>query len=249
MIPPAFPFVKHFFSRGMDIPAGGDLDALCQVALLLREREKHGILRPKQRRKVQQSERRREKGAGAIMEQDRVRLVPADTGLAEALAAYYRRNEEFLRPFEPAREAAFFTPEYQRTVLEQEVRNRAEKTAYRFYLVPAEEPGKIIGVIGLNNVVWGAFRSAFLGCKLDKDYVNQGYMTTAVEMVTRYAFEELRLHRIEGNVMPRNTASLRVLEKNHFEEEGLARRYLKINGVWEDHIHMVKLNDALSEED
>lgn len=67
----------------------------------------------------------------------------------------------------------------------------------------------------------------------------------AVEMLVRYAFEELRLHRIEANVMPRNAESLRLLEKNDFINEGLSKYYLKINGVWEDHIHMVKLNDSM----
>ena len=86
-------------------------------------------------------------------------------------------------------------------------------TAFRYYIMPMDQPSKIIGVIGLSNVVWGAFCSAFLGYKLDKDFTNKGYMTATVEMLTKHAFEELGLHRIEANVMPRNKASLRVLKK------------------------------------
>ena len=67
------------------------------------------------------------------------------------------------------------------------------RTAFRYYIMPTEQPSKIIGIIGLNNVVWGAFCSAFLGYKLDKDYVNKGYMSVAVEMLIKYAFEELGL--------------------------------------------------------
>ena len=70
-------------------------------------------------------------------------------------------------------------------------------------------------------------------------------MSMAVEMLVRYAFEELKLHRIEANVMPRNAASLRILEKNDFVNEGLSKYYLRINGIWEDHIHMVKLNYSM----
>jgi ribosomal-protein-alanine N-acetyltransferase len=55
----------------------------------------------------------------------------------------------------------------------------------------------------------------------------------------------MQLHRIEANVMPRNLRSRRVLAKLGFAEEGLARQYLKINGVWEDHIHYVMFNDDL----
>ena len=72
-------------------------------------------------------------------------------------------------------------------------------------------------------------------------------MTQAVGLVTRFAFQELGLHRIEGNVMPRNKASIRVLEKNGYRPEGMARSYLEINGVWEDHIHMVKLAEDQDE--
>ena len=70
-------------------------------------------------------------------------------------------------------------------------------------------------------------------------------MTMAVDMVTAYAFSVLGLHRLEANVMPRNKASLRVLEKNGFLNEGLSKYYLNINEVWEDHIHMVKLNESM----
>ena len=70
-------------------------------------------------------------------------------------------------------------------------------------------------------------------------------MSAAVEMITKFSFEELGLHRLEANVMPKNKASLRVLEKNQFVNEGISKYYLNINGVWEDHVHMVKINYAM----
>lgn len=174
-----------------------------------------------------------------------IQLVPADVSFAEQVADYYKRNKEFLEAFEPVRTEEFFSLAYQKEVLRKEMLAYEEKTAFRFYIVLAGLPARIIGIIGLNHVIWGAFRSAFLGYKLDKDYLNRGYMSMAVGMLTKYAFEELRLHRIEANVMPKNRASLRVLEKNHFTNEGIAKYYLNINGVWEDHIHMVRINDAM----
>jgi ribosomal-protein-alanine N-acetyltransferase len=63
--------------------------------------------------------------------------------------------------------------------------------------------------------------------------------------VVEYAFDVLGLHRLEANIMPRNKASLRVVEKLGFSEEGLSRKLLLINGRWEDHVRMVKLNTAL----
>lgn len=176
------------------------------------------------------------------MKNQYIQLVPADLSLAEQVVDYYKRNRGFLEAFEPVRNEEFFSLEYQQIVLKKEMEEYEARTAFRFYIVLLEQPSKIIGIIGLNNVIWGAFCSAFLGYKLDKDFVNKGYMSAAVEMVTKYAFEELGLHRIEANVMPKNRASLRVLEKNQFINEGISKYYLNINGIWEDHIHMVKIN-------
>lgn len=99
--------------------------------------------------------------------------------------------------------------------------------------------------MGLNNIVRGCFHSCFLGYKLDQDFLNRGYMTEAVRAAVDYAFGPLALHRVEANIMPHNQASLRVAEKCGFQPRGWPRRYLCINGVWEDHLHMVRLNAAM----
>jgi len=95
------------------------------------------------------------------------------------------------------------------------------------------------------NIVRGVFLSCHLGYGLDKDEINKGYMTEALNAVIRFAFDKVKLHRIEANVMPRNKPSIRIVEKLGFKNEGLARKYLKINGKWEDHIHFVVLNKKL----
>lgn len=160
------------------------------------------------------------------------------------MADYYRRNRDFLAPFEPVREPAFFTVEGQRALLETEAEQAAAGQVCRFYLSRKDESGAVIGMVALNGIVRGAFQSCFLGCKPDMEHLNRGYMTEAVKAVKQIAFTLLKLHRIEANIMPRNAPSLRVAEKCGFQFEGLARNYLKINGVWEDHIHMVLLNEA-----
>ena len=98
-----------------------------------------------------------------------------------------------------------------------------------------------VGLIADSARQYGSARS--LGYALGVDYWGQGYMTEAVKACAACAFGTLGLHRIEGNIMPRNRRSLRVAEKCGFREEGLARAYLRIHGVWEDHIHMVRLAD------
>jgi [ribosomal protein S5]-alanine N-acetyltransferase len=70
---------------------------------------------------------------------------------------------------------------------------------------------------------------------VDEARNGRGYATEALRLVTRFALGAAGLHRVQAGVMPRNTASIRVVEKNGFRFEGLARNYLQINGVWEDH--------------
>ena len=172
-------------------------------------------------------------------------LESSHTEFAEEMLQYYLRNKEFLEKYEPKKDASFYTYEYQYNILEQEIMQEKRKAGIRFYITQKDDFEKIIGSIALSNIIWGAFRSCFVGYKLDKDYVNRGYMTEAVNEVVNFAFNHMQLHRIEGNIMPRNTASLKVLEKCGFVNEGLAKKYLKINGVWEDHIHMVRLNEKI----
>lgn len=115
--------------------------------------------------------------------------------------------------------------------------------SFRFLLVQPRHPGKIIGLAGLNEIVRGAFQSCFISYKLDHTLWGQGYGAEAIAALTEWGFRNLGIHRVEANIMPRNLPSRRAAAKAGFEEEGLARRYLKINGVWEDHIHMVRRND------
>lgn len=173
-------------------------------------------------------------------------LRPADRAFAEPLLAYYRRNKSFLEEFEPKREPSFYTYKEQYEQLCRESLEAENKTAFRFYLSARENTETIIGSIGVSQIVRGCFLSCYLGYKLDRGYLNRGYMTQAVRAVTEFAFADLGLHRIEGNVMPRNEASQRVLIKCGFQEEGLSRKYLRINGRWEDHIHMVILNERMA---
>ena len=75
-----------------------------------------------------------------------------------------------------------------------------------------------------------------LGYWMGERYAGHGHMTEAVRLVSRFMFGTLGLHRAEAACLPRNVASIRVFENRGFRREGLARRYLKINGVWQDHL-------------
>lgn len=154
------------------------------------------------------------------------------------------RNRRFFAPWDPAREEAFFREAAQREIIRGERADNRRGTALRLWLF---EPGSrhIAGFIGLTNIVRGAFLSAFVGYKLDREARGRGLMTEALLAVVGIAFDELGLHRLEANIMPRNAASRRLAERAGFGEEGLSRRYLRIAGKWEDHLHYVRRNPAL----
>ena len=132
-------------------------------------------------------------------------------------------------------------------ILRNQEKDFEEKRSCRFYISEADRLEQIIGFIALNGIVMGAFCSCYLGYQLDLEHRNNGYMTEATNRIVDYAFKELGLHRIEGNVMPRNKASIAVALKCGFEYEGLSKKYMKINGVWEDHAHYVRLNESMEE--
>ena len=96
--------------------------------------------------------------------------------------------------------------------------------------------GHFAGEINLSIVQRGPFQSAYVGYWIDEAQAGQGYMPEALVLLCRAAFEDLHLHRVQISIIPRNTASRRVVEKLGIRDEGVAQRYLEINGVWEDHI-------------
>lgn len=171
-----------------------------------------------------------------------LRTLTADD--AKKVLDYFDRNRAYLERWEPERHALFYTPGYHRELLEKEQAEMEAGRMLKLWISKKEEPQRIIGSISFNNIVRGCFLSCFLGYRLDAQEDSKGYMTEAVRKGTGIMFTEFGLHRIEANILPRNAASLRVAAKAGFESEGLARRYLKINGVWEDHIHMVLLSDG-----
>lgn len=112
-------------------------------------------------------------------------------------------------------------------------RERQLGTAFGFGLFAN---GDFAGEINLTAVQRGPFQSAYVGYWIDEKHAGNGYMPEALVVLARYAFDELQLHRIQIAIIPRNVASRRVVEKLGIRDEGVALRYLEINGAWEDHI-------------
>ena len=95
---------------------------------------------------------------------------------------------------------------------------------------------RLSGEVNLNHVVRGAMQSGVIGYWIDRARAGRGLMPESVVVLCAFAFEQLDLHRVEICIVPRNHNSRRVMEKLAIREEGVAQRFLEINGVWEDHV-------------
>ena len=153
------------------------------------------------------------------------------------------KNETYLRPWEPS-----WSPnELARSFFVKRVRYfeklAIEERAYSFLIFKSDNKN-LIGEININNVQRGVVQSCSIGYWIAEPRVGQGFMTEAISLVKNFIFNELELHRIEAACLPRNLRSLRTLKNNEFMKEGLVRKYLKINGKWEDHILLSCIKDS-----
>lgn len=101
----------------------------------------------------------------------------------------------------------------------------------------------LLGAIEFSQIIYGVFRSSYLGYFIGAPFARQGYMTEALGLGLRHAFRVLKLHRVEANVQPSNYSSVRLLRRLGFEKEGFSHRYLKIGGRWRDHERWALLSE------
>ena len=134
-----------------------------------------------------------------------------------------------------------------RTFLQRWAPPLCTSNAYRAYLRRLGRPthegrlvvlrasGELVGVINVSEIVRGAFRSGYLGYYAFVPHARRGYMTEGLALALRWAFGELRLHRVEANIQPNNRASRALVRRLGFRREGFSPRYLKVAGRWRDH--------------
>jgi len=112
-------------------------------------------------------------------------------------------------------------------------RERQLGTGYGFGIFVGEQ---LVGEMNVSSIQRGPFQNAYVGYWIDQRQAGQQYTPEALVVAMKFAFDELRLHRLQIAIIPRNKPSRRVVEKLGIRLEGLAERYLEINGVWEDHM-------------
>lgn len=144
-------------------------------------------------------------------------------------------SRDFLIPWEPTWPADALTRSAFRRRLAKYSEEWSSDRGYSFFIFRREDD-TLVGGITIANVRRGVAQIASFGYWIGKRYTRNGYMTEGVSGASTFAFDNLSLHRVEAACLQSNLASQGVLKKAGFSYEGLARKYLKINGQWRDHM-------------
>ncbi|MGO4172218.1 GNAT family N-acetyltransferase [Bosea sp. TAF32] len=154
-------------------------------------------------------------------------------------------SRDFLTPWEPTWNEDDLTRASFRLRAKRAAREIASDEAYSLFIFEAHTE-ILLGGLTLGLIRRGVAQACTLGYWMGKRHAGKGHMAEAVRGAVRFAFSELALHRVEAACLPNNEPSRRLLERIGFQHEGLARAYLKINGVWADHLlYAVLSGDAL----
>ena len=180
---------------------------------------------------------------GPVIEGRGVMLRMAQASDYADWAQLRAESQDYLVPWEPSWSHDELSRNAYRRRLRHYQKDLREETAYALFLFRMPDH-RLLGGITISNVRRGVTQTGTLGYWIGERYAGNGHMTEAVRAAVRYMFGALALHRVEAACLPRNVASIRVLEKVGFQQEGLARRYLKINGAWQDHLLYARLRDG-----
>lgn len=178
---------------------------------------------------------------GLKVEGEGIVLRPPRTGDYAEWRDLRARSRAFLQPWEPTWPADDLTRAAFRRRLTAYARDREAGTAYSFFVLQQAD-GALTGGITLSNIRRGVAQMGTVGYWCGEPYARRGLTLAAARALSRFAFDTLGLHRLEAACLPHNAASRRLLAKAGFEEEGFAKAYLKINGVWRDHVLFAQIS-------
>lgn len=156
----------------------------------------------------------------------RVWICPPDDQDWVALLDLHRRSADFHYPW--------VSPAQDERGCKRYI-HRCQTEPFEGLLIWHATDQRLVGVANLSQIFYGSFQNAYLGYYGSVDYAGQGLMTEGVALVVHYAFTHLKLHRLEANIQPSNRASLHLVSRLGFIQEGVSHHYLKVNGEWRDH--------------
>jgi ribosomal-protein-alanine N-acetyltransferase len=171
---------------------------------------------------------------GPVVRGDGLFLRPPQNGDYAAWAELRAKSRAHLTPWEPTWAPDELSRASYRRRLRLYAQEMRDDLGYAFFIF-TEPDERLLGGVTLSNVRRGVTQAVTLGYWTGAPFAGQGCMSRAVAAILPFVFDDLRLHRVEAACLPQNIASQRVLQRNGFQREGLARRYLRIDGAWRDH--------------
>ncbi len=171
-----------------------------------------------------------------------LKVLKADNSTAGSVLDFYLRDRELFERYEPDRVPNFYDLGFQKTVLKYEYNLAVKGEHVRFYVFRKEAPDIIIGTVCLHDIQKNYYSSCEIGYKFSSEFQRQGYATEAINYSLITVFEDLSLHRVNAWVDIDNIASVELLKKLGFIQEGYCKDFIKMRGKWRDHLQFSILN-------
>lgn len=176
----------------------------------------------------------------------RLNLLTSTNAMVNDILDFVIRNKGFFAEWEDKKTYDYYTKDYQRYVVRAEQNTRKSNSGLDLWIY-LKKDRQLIGKVSIFGIIGGNASFCMLGYKLDKNYQHKGYMHEALEAVMSVLFDCFEMHRVEIYILPKNKRSIRVAENLGFEAEGIAKKFMRINGVWEDHLRYVKINEMFKD--
>ena len=246
------PHPVHFIALGIGVAAPVVWDIFV-LALVAGERRYDA----KQRRASERAENAGPAAADRPRRTDEAETGPAgERGAESAPADDSQPPPTFVRPVNAADQREFLAltqgsrdfhaPWIKAPLTPHTFKAYLRRTAhddYAGFAICLRESGEMVGIVNLNNILGGGLRSAVVAYFAAEQHSGKGYMREGLRQLKAHAFDELRLHRLEANIQPGNTASIALVRSCGFVREGLSRRFLYIDGAWRDHERWAAVDD------
>ena len=154
---------------------------------------------------------------------------------ASLIHEYYLKNKMRLKKYEPVRNIDFYTLDSWEARIKDSYSLFLAGKAVNFVALDIDKK-EMIGSCNFTNIVMGVFMACHIGFSISGEFEGKGLMRKIVSEGINYIFKIRGLHRIMANYLPSNVRSEALLKRLGFEKEGYAKSYLKINGIWKDHV-------------
>lgn len=175
------------------------------------------------------------------LESERLFIRSLKPEFAEAVTAFYKRNLEDLKTWEPNITEHFLNPSFNQKVLEYEQAKTQNAKSIRYWFSFKDAPDTLIGSVNFQDIIRSSFHHCQIGYKIDREFRHLGLTREAVKHAMESLVLEEDLHRIEAMVEKSNEASIRLLQHLGFQSEGLAKSYVHLNGSWRDCYRYAKI--------